>query len=63
MIFYDFIFYDYDEDIDDNHDAPSFSSDLFLDNKQTPLIFSSEYIFNARLVIVSHLSFTICSSK
>ena len=30
----------------DNHDVPSFSSDLLLDNKQTPLIFSSEYIFN-----------------
>ena len=31
----------------DNHDVPSFSSDLLLDNKQTPLIFSSEYIFNS----------------
>ena len=30
-----------------NHDVPSFSSDLLLDNKQTPLIFSSEYIFNS----------------
>ena len=29
------------------HDVPSFSSDLLLDNKQTPLIFSSEYIFNS----------------
>ena len=30
-----------------DHDVPSFSSDLLLDIKQTPLIFSSEYIFNS----------------
>ena len=29
------------------HDVPNSSSDLLLDNKQTPLIFSSEYIFNS----------------
>ena len=34
--------------ITSNHDVPNFSSDLLLDNKQTPLIFSSEYIINSQ---------------
>ena len=29
------------------HDVPNSSSDLLLDNKQTPLIFPSEYILNS----------------
>ena len=31
----------------DFHDFPNFSSDLLVDNKQTPLIFSSEYFSNS----------------
>ena len=33
------------------HDVPNSSSDLLLDNKQTPLIFPSEYIFNSHSML------------